>query len=140
MTLIERVILLFMGFAGGVGVAAGIYAFITMLQIVQRLSSRTGTANQINFYEDCVMVGGILGNLISIFEWQIHFSIVFLAIYGLFSGIFVGCLAIALAEVIDVFPAVSRRISLKLGIPFLVVAIALGKGIGTFYQLVINRA
>ncbi|MDO5521184.1 MAG: stage V sporulation protein AB [bacterium] len=139
MTLIKGAFLLGIGFSGGVIVAAGLYAFITLLQVVQRLAARTGTANQIDFYEDSIMVGGILGNLVSIFEFRIPFTILFLTIYGFFSGIFVGCFAIALAEVIDVFPAISRRISIKMGVSFLVLCIALGKGVGAFYQLVVNR-
>lgn len=140
MILIKGFLLFFVGLAGGVGVSAGVYAFITMLQVVQRLASRTGTAKHIVLYEDCVMIGGILGNLVSIFEFSIPFGWIFLCIYGFFSGVFVGCLAIALAEVIDVFPAISRRISLTVGIPALVIALAVGKGLGAFYQLVINRS
>ncbi len=139
LTLIKAIVLFFIGVSGGIGVAAGVYAFITMIQIIQRLAVRTGTAKQICFYEDCVMLGGILGNLVSIFEVEMPFGLVFLALYGLFSGFFVGCLAIALAEVLDVFPTISRRITLTMGLPFLVVSIAIGKGLGTFYQLVINR-
>ena len=137
--IIKKTALFFMGLAGGVGVAAGIYAFIVMLQIIQRFSNRTGTAKYITFYEDCVMFGGILGNMVSVFEFPIPLGPVFLCFYGTCTGIFVGCLAIALAEVIDVIPAVSRRIGIRSGVPFLVLCIGLGKGIGAVYQLVIAR-
>lgn len=138
--LIKFGILFVIGLSGGFAVAAGVYAFITLLQIVQRLSSRTGTAKWVMTYEDCVMAGGILGNIVSVFEPRIPFSIFFLGAFGLFSGIFIGCLAIALAEIIDVMPTISRRISLTTGVPFLVLCVAIGKGLGAFYQLVINRA
>lgn len=137
--LIKWLFLFLIGLSGGVGVAAGLYAFIAMLQIIQRLSSKTGTANKINFYEDCVMVGGILGNVVSVFKFPIPLGPIFLCFFGFFSGIFVGCLAIALAEIIDVIPAISRRIGLKVGVPYLVICIGLGKGLASFYQLVINR-
>ena len=139
LTLIEKAILLFIGFAGGSIVAAGVYSFITMLQIIQRLSSNTGTAKYVTFYEDCVMMGGILGNAIYLFEWKLPFGQIFMGVYGVPTGMFVGCLAFALAEVIDVFPAIYRRLSLTMGIPYLIICMAVGKGLGAMYQLIINR-
>lgn len=132
--LIKYCFLLFIGIAGGNIVAGGIYAFITMLKIIQRLSTCTNTVKNYLFYEDCVMVGAILGNLLSVFQWPVPLSPVFLIVYGTFSGIFVGCLAIALAELIDVIPAFSRRIGLKMGISFLIFCTAIGKGVGTLVQ------
>ncbi len=137
MILIKTVLLILIGFAGGTIVAGGLYAFITLLKIIQRLSTCTGTAKYSQFFEDCVMVGGILGNLYSIFEWRLPLSYIFLVAYGIFSGIFVGCLAIALAEVIDVIPAISRRIKLKVGLSFLIFCTAIGKGVGSLVQLLI---
>lgn len=138
MILSKTILLFVLGLAGGLIVSAGIYAFITLLQIIQRLSSRTDTAKHVLFYEDCVMAGGILGNFIDIYQISIPIGMVGLAMYGVFSGMFVGCLAIALAEIIDVIPAFGRRIKLKVGIPYLVLCIALGKALGVLYQLVIN--
>ena len=135
--LIRTVLLLVIGFAGGTIVAGGLYAFITLLKIIQRLSTSTGTAKYALVFEDCVMVGGIVGNLYSIFEWRLPLTPFFLVAYGSFSGIFVGCLAIALAEVIDVIPAIARRIKLKVGISFLIICTAIGKGIGSLVQLLI---
>lgn len=137
--LIKSVSLLLVGLSGGLMVAAGIYAFITLLQIIQRLATESNTAKYILFYEDCVMVGGILGNLFSIFHWHLPIGRIGLLVYGGFSGMFVGCLAIALAEMLDVIPAFSRRIKLTIGLKYLYLYIALGKGIGAFYQLVLNR-
>lgn len=85
------------------------------------------------------MAGGILGVFVDIFEWHLPIGFIGMLLFGLFSGMFVGCLAIALAEVLDVIPTFARRIKLKVGIPFVVICIAIGKGLGAFYQLVINR-
>ena len=115
--------------------AAGLYAFITLLKVIQRLSTSTGTASYTMFYEDCVILGGILGNLYYIYEWRLRLTSVFLVVYGAFSGIFVGCLAIALAEVLDVIPALSRRIGLRVGLSFIVICTAVGKGLGSLIQL-----
>lgn len=135
--LIRTVFLFLIGFAGGSIVAAGLYAFITMLKIIQRLSTCTKTVKYSLFFEDCVIVGAILGNLYSVFQWRLPLGPIFLVGYGSFSGIFVGCLAIALAEVINVIPAFSRRIRLKMGISFLIICVAIGKAVGSLAQLLV---
>ena len=53
-------------------------------------------------------------------------------VVGLLGGIFVGCWSMALAEILDVFPIFIRRVKLLRGIQYLILGIALGKGIGAF--------
>ena len=55
----------------------------------------------------------------------------FLIIYGFFSGIFLGSWILALAEVASMFPIFARRIQLTGGIPAVIIAMALGKCLGT---------
>lgn len=136
MTVIKEIILGVIGISGGLVVAGGVFAFITMLQVIPRLSARTGTANKIMLYESSVILGGVLANIIWVFEWKIPLGVIGLFAFGFFSGVFVGCLAVALAEVLDVIPVFSRRIGLKYGVPVIVLFMALGKACGAFYQLV----
>ena len=49
---------------------------------------------------------------------------------GLFGGIFVGCWAMALTEMLDLFPIFIRRIRLVRGIGAIIIGIAFGKGLG----------
>ena len=58
MTLINAIFLSFIGLASGFVVAAGIFAFITMLGIIPRLAQRTGTADHIYGYEWMIILGG----------------------------------------------------------------------------------
>ena len=60
-----------------------------------------------------------------------------IVIFGVFSGMYVGCFAMALAEILNVLPIFSRRIHLKEGMPYMVVVMAIGKALGSFYQLCI---
>ena len=53
-----------------------------------------------------------------------------LPVMGLFGGIFVGCWAMALAEMLDLFPIFIRRIRMVRGIGAVMIGIALGKGLG----------
>ena len=53
-----------------------------------------------------------------------------LGIFGLFSGIFVGCWAMALAEILNVFPVFMRRARIVRYIAAFTISIAVGKGLG----------
>lgn len=135
MILIKTIILGFIGLSSGLVIAGAVFAFITMIGLVTRLASRTATAKHISLYEDCFTIGGTIGNIIYLFQLSIPLYLFGIGIYGLFSGIFVGCLAIALAEALNTIPIFSKRISLRRGMPYVVLAFALGKGIGSFIQL-----
>ena len=133
--MIRYCLLAIIGFAGGLVVAAGVFAFITLLGVLNRLASKTNTAKHILLYENMVILGGILGNTWYIYQWDIPFGIIGLILFGLFSGIFVGCQAMALAEVLDVIPIFAKRIKIKYGMPYIVASIAIGKAVGAFFQL-----
>lgn len=134
MTLIENVFLGFLGLSFGLTVSAGIFAFITMLDVIPRLTHRTGTAVHLYGYENTIILGGTLGNIMFLFVRNFPVSYVGLAVFGLFSGTFIGCLAMALAESLRVIPIFVKRLKLKEGLPIVLVAIALGKLAGTIYQ------
>ena len=60
-------------------------------------------------------------------------------VFGIFAGIFVGCLSMALAEVVQVIPVFVRRIRLIYGLVYVVICFALGKAAGTLYQMYFAR-
>lgn len=134
MTLIENVFLGVLGLSFGLTVSAGIFAFITMLDVIPRLTHRTGTAVHLYGYENTIILGGTLGNILFLFVGNFPLSYVGLAVFGLFSGIFIGCLAMALAESLRVIPIFVKRLKMKEGLPIILIAIALGKLVGTIFQ------
>ena len=91
MTVIQYSVLILIGLASGFAVASGIFAFITMLGIIPRLAARTNTANHVVWYETMIIAGGALGNIWIVFEIDAA-DLLFLAVYGLFAGVYVGCL------------------------------------------------
>ena len=133
--LIKSVLLSLIGLAAGVSIAGGVFAFIVMIGVLPRLAGRTHTAWAYWQYENAAIIGGFIGNIISIFSPNIPIGNIGMGIFGLFSGMYVGCFAMALAEVLNVMPIFSRRIHLKEGMPYIVVAMAIGKAVGAFYQL-----
>lgn len=138
MILIRNIMLIVIGLSSGFAVSGGVFAFITMIGIIPRIADRTETAEYILLFEDMVILGGLLGNSLYIYEWNVHLNIIGNIFFGFFSGIFVGCLAVALAEVLDVIPVFARRANLKMGISVLILALAIGKFAGSLYQLIIN--
>ena len=135
---IRTVVYYVTGISFGVAVAAGLFAFITTVGVVTRLAAGTKTAKHVMLYETITIFGVTLANGVDLFQYSFVCGDVFRIVCGLFSGIFVGCLAAALAEVVNVFPVMTRRIGLKVGMPYLVLAFALGKGFGAWYHLILG--
>ncbi|RHR24735.1 stage V sporulation protein AB [Clostridium sp. AF19-22AC] len=128
---VNQIILAVIGLSGGLVVAGGLFSFIIELGVVADFADRTHTAEHILLYEDCVAIGGIAGNLISVFQIHIPNGAWLLPVFGLLAGIFVGCWSMALAEILNVFPIFVRRLKIVRYISVFVVSMALGKGLGS---------
>ena len=129
--------MIIIGFCGGVIIAGGVFAFLAIIGVVPRLAIKTGTQKRIKLYEDCLMIGGVFGTLNLPFELSIPLGIPALLVFGLAGGVFVGSVAVSLAEVLAVIPILSRRIHLKRGMAIFMVALALGKMIGALIYFLI---
>lgn len=134
----ERQILLgIIGLSSGMLVASGLFSFITGLGVISDFADRTHTGEHVLLYEDAVAAGGILGNLFFIFQPHIAGAGWLLPVFGLLAGVFTGCWAMALAEMLDVFPIFVRRAKLIRCIPWVILGTAIGKCAGSllfFYQ------
>ena len=135
MDILQETALAIIGFAGGVSVAAGTFALITALGIIPRLASRMGVAEHVYKLESAIVLGGTIGSLLSVYHFPMRIGDVGIIIFGVFAGIFVGCLSMALAEAIRVFPISCQRINLNYGIYLLIFMMAAGKALGTLYQM-----
>ncbi|MDF2542772.1 MAG: hypothetical protein K0S47_2490 [Herbinix sp.] len=133
--ILSSILLFFTGISAGVIISGGLFAFITMIGVVTRLVSRTKTAKSEKFYEDVVILGATMGNLMYVYELRIPLGVVGLILFGVFPGIYVGCLAVALAETAQTIPIFANRVKLKVGMPIIVLSMALGKCLGALYQL-----
>lgn len=132
--LLKQLILIIVGFGSGVAVSSGSFAAIAGIGVVPRFADRTHTAKYISWYENSAIVGGILGNLIFIYHIKVPGSLLTLVIFGLFSGIFIGCMVMALAEILNVIPIFTRRIKITRGLSFIIISFAIGKIIGSWFQ------
>jgi len=127
---INQIILATIGFSAGAIVAGGIFAFIIGLGVISDFADRTHTGEYILLYEDAVALGGILGNFLFIYPVEIPFANYLIPIFGLFSGIFTGAWAMALAEMLNIFPIFVRRTKLATGMAWVILGMAIGRGTG----------
>ena len=94
-----------------------------------------GVAEHVYKLESAIVLGGTIGSLLSVYHFPMRIGDVGIIIFGVFAGIFVGCLSMALAEAIRVFPILCQRINLNYGIYLLIFMMAAGKALGTLYQM-----
>lgn len=135
MNIISVIVQAVIGFSGGIAVAGGTFALITILGIIPRMAARLRLTEYIYQFETCIAVGGSIGSILVIYQFSIPIGIIGVIISGFFAGIFVGSLSMALAECLKVMPILFKRVNLQTGMSAVIMAMAAGKCLGTLYQL-----
>lgn len=128
---IKYIFLILFGLGAGIVISGAVFAFIAVIGVVPRLADKTGTQKYIKLYEEAIILGGIFGSLGMVADMYIPIGRVGAALYAFLTGIFYGCLAVSLAEVLNVVPVLARRMRLRKGIQWFITAIALGKLLGS---------
>ena len=127
---IKNIFLLFFGLCSGGIIAAGVYAFLAIIGVFVRLIGKTKTKKNIMLYENMIILGGVLGNIMELYKVRLPlgevFGQIFLLTGGVSVGIFTGCLAMSLAETLKALPTFSRRIRLSVGLPWLIMLLLQG--------------
>jgi len=105
-------------FGAGIGVAAGTFAFLLVIRVLPRMLQKARLENKIIYIENIVVKGVLFGTVFSLFHWKKKWLFALLGktlltIFGMSAGIFTGCIAVALAEILDTFPIFFRRLHLK---------------------------
>ena len=159
----RQLLLLFIGLSAGGVVGPRIFAFLAMVGVLPRLGGVAGRKKQILPFETMMILGGIGGvtadryqnGLTEAFRcvasrlllfagaagWEEGgaavlrcFGQIFLGIFGLAAGIFVGSLVMSLAETLKALPVLGRRLGLAAkGLPFVILSIAAGKFAGSLF-------
>ncbi len=147
--MMRNFLLILAGGSYGLLAAAGVFTVLAAVGLVPRFAGKTHTAEHVRIYEEMVIFGTLSGCVLSIFSrycqfhawwqqrWPQHVSllngagILFQAAFGLFAGMFVGCLALAIAEMLDSIPILTRRISFRHGLGLVVMSMAVGKVCGS---------
>ena len=142
--LFKSIILLIIGLCSGLGVAAGTFAFFLVIRVLPRMIQKAKLSHKVIFMENMVIRGVLFGTILSLFSWRKRWLFALLgktllSVYGLSAGIFSGCIAVALAEILDTFPIFFRRLKIKehLAEGFLFV-MALGKMLGSLFYFLMG--
>lgn len=131
MNFVKLSLLALIGISAGGVISAGVFSFITSIGIIPRIAGNTRTARYVRQFEWLIIAGGIAGGAVSIFKPGFSLGTSVAALYGLMSGIFVGCIAVAIAETLNSMAVFARRVRLKKGLRIVVYAIAIGKMAGS---------
>jgi len=127
----NNILLIIIGFGGGVLEGAALASFITFLDLVPRLAQKSKSYNFVKFYQYMLVFSGISTTTLYFLNLNLEFGNLILIPIGLFFGVYVGILAAALAEVLNVVPVLERRLKLSKYIYIPLIAISLGKVIGS---------
>ena len=135
--ILKNAVLAFIGFGSGIVISGAVFALITVLGVVPRLAQKTKTESYIKLYEESILLGGVTASLLGFFNPYLPVGRPTIMLLSLCIGIFYGCLAVALAEVLNVLPLVARRTRLQRGMVWLVLAFSFGKMFGSILYFLI---
>lgn len=152
MMLLRQLLLAVIGVSAGLIVSAGVFTVLISVGLIPRFAGKMHVAHKVFALEEMVICGTLIGSFFSVYgEWGKigHFvrshavfgsategvwnltGTLIQIVFGLFAGIFVGCLALAIAEMLNTIPIFARRIGFRHGLGIAILAVAFGKLIGS---------
>ncbi len=132
--MIEYAFVIMIGLAGGLAVGGGYVAFLAVLGVIPRLVQLTKSWKYIQVFEWAVIGGTLVGAWCSLRNITFQISQYWLIVLGIFCGTFIGMLAAALTEVLNVLPILAKRIRIDEKIVLLLIALVLGKVVGSLFH------
>lgn len=127
----------FTGLAGGIAVGSGMVAFLVVLDIIPRLTQLSRSFKTIHAYEGAVVLGSLVFTWVDFMDMRFAFFPLSTAFVGFFSGCFIGMLAAALTEVINVLPILAKRVGMGSYMIWLLMAMIFGKVLGSLFEWLI---
>ncbi len=124
-------------FGGGAFVGGAYLAFITLIKVFPRLIQLTDTKPYLKLYESIFFISSLLFTLVYFYGYNLKLNKFFSIIPGLFSGIFLGLFASALAETFNVIPVISKKFKIKKQIKLVIFSLLIGKVCGALYYFII---
>lgn len=153
MMFLRQLLLGVCGLSFGLLSSAGVFTVLASVGLIPRFAGKMHVAQKIFVLEEAVIFGTLVGGISSLYAESLpigefvrenrffggwteqiwtFIGILFLIIMGLFAGMFVGCLAFAIAEMLDSIPIFARRIGFRHGLGIAITAAAAGKLLGSF--------
>ena len=152
MMFLRQLLLALVGVSAGLIVSAGVFTVLISVGLIPRFAGKMHVAHKVFVLEEAVILGTLTGSFFSVYSewgkvgayvrlhdifgsategvWNLTGSLIQI-VFGLFAGIFVGCLALAIAEMLNTSPVFARRIGFRHGLGIAILAVALGKLTGS---------
>ena len=152
MTFLKHIFMGICGLSFGLLASAGVFTVLVSVGLIPRFAGKMHVAKKVFALEEMVILGTLTGSYFSVFGewgqvgafvrthalfgtategvWNIAGTLIQI-VFGLFAGIFVGCLALAIAEMLNTIPVFARRIGFRHGLGIAILAVALGKLTGS---------
>ena len=129
MMFLKQILLAVIGASAGLIVSAGVFTVLISVGLIPRFAGKMHVAKKVFVLEEMVRTHAVFG---AATEGVWNFAGTLLQIvFGLFAGIFVGCLALAIAEMLNTIPVFARRIGFRHGLGIAILSVALGKLTGS---------
>lgn len=146
-----------MGTSFGLFAAGGVFTVLISVGLIPRFAGKMHVSRKVLLFEEAVVFGVMAGTFFSVFdrygkigEWVRENRLLgqgteavwtwigtaVVVLFGFFAGIFVGCLALAIAEMLNTIPVFTRRIGFRHGLGIVVLCIALGKAAGSLLYFI----
>nr|WP_306432282.1 stage V sporulation protein AB [Wansuia hejianensis] len=122
-----------MSLSGGVVAGGALAAFITLLQLLPRLTQVTNTRKYVRLYQYIFTIGSLASTIMYFSSYHFNLKRSVVIIVGIFIGIFIGSFSSALAEVLNVIPVLAKKFKIKNEIKYIIYVLALGKVLGSLY-------
>ena len=131
---------IFIGLAGGIAVGGGLVALFIVLDIIPRLAQLTRSYDKVHWFEGSMVCGSLYWTVADF--WDFKFGVAWLTpilsgSIGLLHGLFIGLLAAALTEVLNVLPILAKRLGIVRYMFGLLMAMVLGKVTGSLFDWLI---
>ena len=130
----DVVLQVFLGAMGGVTVGVCAAPLWMMLQIPMRLTDVLDAKTDMRLCGCALAIGATIGTLHIAGFLPLMFGILVMAL----GGFFVGMLASALAEAVEVVPVFFDRLSIAVDMRFAAAALAIGKTLGVILAAMVN--
>jgi stage V sporulation protein AB len=125
------------GFAGGLLVGGGMAALFTLLQIVPRLLQVARCRSAIRWMPIGIMGGSVAAVMVSLGWMRLDPGKAVLLIAAVLMGVFVGMLAMALAEALQMLTITVKHGAIARAAILLIIAMAGGKLVGSVLYWII---
>lgn len=119
------------GFAGGLAVGASVTAFFTVLGVIAHIVKWSKQKKFLLIYEICFVLGALLSCLLYFSDITIKYFDFLTIPLGFLLGIFVGMIAAALTETLDIITIAANKLKIANWIYLIVIVVLLGKVIGS---------